>query len=159
LFLNGDKNMNFTRLSVLLVMAAFLGCGDSGPPLASVKGKVTLYGRPYAKGIVTFTPQDGGPTGSSPTDENGDYELWSSGKRGAQIGKHKVSVTTIIDQPKTTPPAQTSSDDPSYTAFGNPTDYKKVESKKEPIPAKYNTETELVREVNSGSNTIDLDLK
>lgn len=148
--------------AVLAVVTFAIGCGDGGPPLAPVKGKVTFYGKPYAKGIVTFSPVDGGPSATSATDDNGDYELWTSGKKGAVIGKHKVSVTTIIEPPKDSgpPPGATSSDDPGYTAFGNPSDYKKVESaKKEPIPAKFNKDTTLEKEVSSGSNSIDLELK
>ncbi len=109
-----------TRLHFLLVVGfavTFVGCGgDGGPPLAPVKGKVTLYGKPYTKGIVTFSPEGGGPSATSRTDENGDYELWSAGKKGAAIGKHKVSVTTILEQPTTTAPADMKSDDPNYAA-------------------------------------------
>jgi hypothetical protein len=153
--------MKTMKWFALLAIVGVLGCGDSGPPLSPVKGKVTLYGKPYTKGIVTFTPEGGGPAGASPTDENGDYELWSGGKKGAVIGKHKVSVTTIMESKKTAPPpGATSSNDPGYSAFGDTSEYKAVEKeKKEPIPAKYNTATELVKEVNSGSNTIDLELK
>ncbi len=154
-----------TRLYSLLVVGfavTFVGCGgDAGPPLAPVKGKVTLYGKPYTKGIVTFSPEGGGPSATSRTDENGDYELWSAGKKGAAIGKHKVSVTTILEQPTTTAPSDMKSDDPNYAAqaLGGPASYKAAKTVKEPIPEKYNKNTELKFEVNSGSNEIIIELK
>jgi len=152
--------MRSCHFMFIFALTVLVGCGDSGPPLAPVKGKVTLYGKPYTKGLVVFTPEGGGPTGSSPTDVNGDYELWSGGKKGATIGKHKISVTTIMEPVKeVAPPGQTSSDDPGYTAFGGAAEYKKAEETKEPIPAKFNSKSELSKDVSSGQNTIDLELK
>jgi hypothetical protein len=159
------NRIRFLTSLMIVAMPMLAGCGgDDGPPLAVVKGKVTLFGRPYTKGLVTFTPEGGGPTGTSPTDANGDYEIWSAGKKGAAIGKHKISVTTIKDPtPKETPVGATSSDDPAYAAQafgGGPAEYAtKAKEDKEPIPAKYNSATELVKEVTSGTNTFDLELK
>ncbi|QDS86441.1 hypothetical protein EC9_06030 [Rosistilla ulvae] len=69
------------------------------------------------------------------SDEQGRYTLsYHADKSGALIGSHKVSVTTPTDAP-----------DPSGQA-------------KEPIPAKYNSKTELVVEVAAGSNDIPLEL-
>jgi len=145
----------------LLSFAA--GCGgDGGPPLAPVTGKVTLYGKPYPNAIVSFSPVGGGPAATSSTDQNGDYELWSAGKKGAAIGNHKVSITTIKEPVKTTSFSDIRSDDPRYAAevaSGSGAAAYKVKEEMEKIPAKYNTATELSKEVNSGSNKIDIDLK
>ncbi len=147
----------------LFLLSFIVGCGgDSGPPLGTVNGKVTLYGKPYPKALVTFTPEGGGPAATSSTDENGDYELWSAGKKGAPIGNHLVSVVTIKEPVKASEPvAATSSDDPAYAAqvFGGAAAYKADKEEKEKIPAKYNKSSELKHEVKSGSNTINLDLK
>lgn len=156
------KSMLF--LSGAVVCLALLGCGPSGPELGTVKGKVTLYGRPLPNALVTFEPEGGGPVGTSPTDEEGNFELYSAGRKGAQVGNHRVVITTIR------PPAQAdaaqeaaarSSDDPAYMAqaHGGPAQYKKAEEFKEKIPAKYNTNTELKKEVKSGSNEINLELQ
>lgn len=149
---------------LLLVATLFIaGCGDSGPALAPVKGKVLMYGKPYAKGLVVFEPVGGGPAGTSRTDENGDYEIWSSGKKGAMIGDHKVVVTTIMDAPaEETPIAPTSSDDPAYMAQAtgsNMAQYKAAEKAKDPIPAKYNKNSELKCSVPSGGTQFDIDIK
>lgn len=150
--------MNFVRVSILVSVLAFMGCGESGPSMGAVKGKVTLGGKPYTNGIVTFTPEGGGPSGTGATNSEGNYELFSAGVKGAKVGKNKVSITTVVAVPEATKQKEVRSDDPSYSAFGDASDYKAAEKQKEPIPAKYNVNSELVREVTSGANTFDFDL-
>lgn len=150
--------MNFVRVSILVSVVAFVGCGPSGPAMGPVKGKVTLGGKPYTNGIVTFTPEGGGPSGTGATNSEGIYELFSAGVKGAKVGKNKVSITTVVAVPESKKQAEVRSDDPSYSAFGNASDYKAAEKQKEPIPAKYNTNSELIRDVTSGANTFDFDL-
>ena len=147
----------------LFLLAFSAGCGDSGPPLGAVTGKVTLYGKPYPNAIVSFTPEGGGPAATSSTDQNGDFELWSAGKKGAVIGTHKVSVTTVKEVKETKSMAEVRSDDPAYAASlaesSSNAAYKAAANEKEKIPAKYNVNTELSKDVTSGTNKIDLDLK
>ena len=81
--------MNFVRVSILVSFVAFMGCGPSGPAMGPVKGKVTLGGKPYTNGIVTFTPEGGGPSGTGATNSEGIYELFSAGVKGAKVGKNK----------------------------------------------------------------------
>ncbi len=151
----------YRQLFVFFALGILSGCGGiSGPPVAPVSGQLTLYGKPYSNGIITFTPVDGGPGAMSRADADGKYELWTNGRRGAVIGKHKVSVTSFIEQAATTNMSDVKSDDPRYAEMiANPDPYKKSAAKKEPVPAKYNTNTELSFDVNSGSNIIDLQLK
>jgi len=67
------------------------GCGDSGPALSSVSGKVTKGGKPLANINVTFTPTAGGPSSAGRTDSDGKFALiCQNGKAGAVPGKHKV---------------------------------------------------------------------
>ena len=156
--------MKSSCVLVLFLLVAIVGCGgDSGPRLASVKGKVTFNGKPYAKGIVTFEPKDGGPSATSPTAENGDFELWSAGRKGAVIGQHKVVVTTVVEATTdAAPAAPTSSDDPAYAQQvfgGGNAAYNAAKQIKDPIPEKYNKSSTLVHEVASGPNVINLNLK
>ncbi len=159
-----ERTMRFVILGLWIgVTLAISGCGDSGPALAPVKGKVTLYGKPYTKGLVTFEPQGGGPVGSSQTDADGNYEIWTAGKKGAMIANHKIIVTTIMEAPAVeTPAAPTSSDDPAYMAQSagmNMSAYKEAKAQKEPIPAKYNKSSELTLDVKSGTNEFNIDMR
>ena len=85
-------------LSVLALLAAFAtaGCGESGPALSSVSGKVTKAGKPLANINVTFTPAAGGPASAGRTDADGRFALiCQNGKAGAVPGKHKVVLQTV----------------------------------------------------------------
>ncbi|MGQ9506075.1 MAG: carboxypeptidase-like regulatory domain-containing protein [Thermogutta sp.] len=130
------------------------GCGSRGPRLAVVKGRVTLDGQPLANAIVTFTPVAGGPASTGTTNSNGEYELACQLGRGAVVGQHKVSVRS--QPPVPTGAGAVSSDDPSYQYGGQDSSTAPVFQEK--IPAKYNTQTTLVKEVKPGTNEINLDL-
>ncbi|MCA8988334.1 MAG: carboxypeptidase regulatory-like domain-containing protein [Planctomycetaceae bacterium] len=126
----------------MAIAICIIGCGGSSdqPELGQVKGKVTLDGQPVADATVFFWPADGGRTVSTTTDANGDYELKYVGDdKGTKVGKNKVRVSTQRDG---------DSDED-----GNPT-----EPRKETIPAKYNTETQLEFDVTPGENVINLEL-
>ena len=146
----------------MMTLFVVVGCGPSGPALGTVKGKVTLNGRPLPNALVTFEPEGGGPVGTGPTDAEGKFELYSAGRKGAKIGNHRVVITTIQEaQPAAEPPGAKSSDDPAYMAqpLGGAADYKKAEQMKEKIPAKYNQASELKQEVKAGKNEVNFDLK
>src|SRR5262249_53512413 len=76
-----------------------LGCG--GPKkFAPVSGTVTMDGKPLAGATVTFIPVpdpgsiEAGDGSVGKTNEKGEYTLMSSkGRSGAQVGKHKVSIS------------------------------------------------------------------
>lgn len=97
-----------------------------------------MDGQPLPGVIVGFEPQGvsvGGPSNGR-TDDQGHYELtYSNGTKGAIIGTHKVTITTPTEGPP--PPGQ------KY---------------KDPIPARYNSASELSQEVQAGANVIDLEL-
>ena len=127
----------------IFISLALTGCGGSsdGTQLAAVAGKVTLDGQPLAKATVTFQPDSGAPSVGM-TDSSGYYKLEFSTTRSGAIAdvKHTVRITTgekgIVD-------------DKGKTVGGTP----------EKVPAKYNTNTELTKDVKSGKNTIDFELK
>lgn len=142
----------------LLCLSMIVGCGESGPSLGKVTGKVTLDGKPLPNAIVSFVPEDGRRSSSAMTNDQGVYTLAYIDQAGAVIGKHKVSITS-------TPEVQTltmediPSDDPRYAEMmkSRLSDYNNAKTK-EKLPAVYNSKSELVYEVTSGSNTIDLPL-
>ncbi len=147
----------------VLALPLVVGCGGD-VNVADVSGVVTLDGKPLDNAIVTFSPEEGGPSGIGRTDEKGFYELYRRGQPGAPIGTHKVMVTSVQKNTETAPsapPAEMTSDSAEYMeqALGGtpPSDYDRAVSK-ERIPAKYNSQTTLVKTVEPGDNVIDLEL-
>jgi len=125
------------------VAIALAGCGGSAQPenVGRVSGKVTLDGQPLSGAMVTFSPaKPGGSSALSQTDTDGHYKLgYAAGIEGAEIGENRVSVSTY---------------DPG-DPDGDPPRPKVLEK----VPLKYNVNSELIREVKAGDNTIDLELK
>jgi hypothetical protein len=140
-----------------LVCILSVGCSGSGPDLGTVKGKVTLDGKALPNLLITFVPEGGGRASTGTTDAEGNYALIFADQDGALIGKHRVTVKSLQ------PPAavkEVSSDDPEYQKqiLGAQSD--STPAPKEIIPAKYSgNNSELVQEVKSGENIINLDLK
>ena len=117
-------------LAALLLAAA--GCGGAGdrPELGQVEGTVTLDGNALAGATVTFQPQEG-KASRGVTDAGGHYELiYLRDIKGAVIGPHKVTITTASEA-----------------------------APQEKLPARYNRQTELNKEVAAGANTIDFPLE
>lgn len=81
-------------LASLLALAALAGCGQSGPPIASVQGTVTLDGKPLPDATVTFQPDTGRPSFGA-TDENGRYAMeFNVDRPGVLLGHNKVFIRT-----------------------------------------------------------------
>ena len=129
-------------LSVLLL--CFCGCPGSSGNVGWVDGVVTLDGDPVAGATVRFYPETGRGS-SGKTDTNGYYELrYTRSEMGAIIGKHKVTITT----------------EAATTGSYEQEEKKEARARVASIPKKYRDreKTELVKTVESGSNTIDLEL-
>lgn len=149
-----------------------IGCSGSGGndiDLGQVSGVVTMDSKPLPNAIVVFMPEKGNPS-SGRTDSNGNYELAYLGDlKGAIIGSHKVSITTKAAADSTQPlddDADFSKSDLADTknvslqpADESDASIQKPSKNKEPIPAKYNSKTELKGEVVAGENTLNFDLK
>lgn len=89
------------------------GCGGSGsnlPPRGTVKGKITLDGKPLnpGQGHVMFVPDTNkgtkGPPAIGVTDAEGNYTLStdreSGGGDGAIVGFHRVRISEIPNPEK-----------------------------------------------------------
>jgi hypothetical protein len=92
---------------VALCALLALGCTKKGPPLAPVKGKVTVDSQPVTSGHVSLVPvqQGAGTAGMSPgsggmsagtIDSGGNYTIFTGGKEGAPTGKYKVTVNPTM---------------------------------------------------------------
>ncbi|QDU61363.1 hypothetical protein Pan216_22190 [Planctomycetes bacterium Pan216] len=116
-------------LCVLLV-----GCGGGDGNFGVVRGVVTLDGEPVPNAEVVFVPKEGGRFSKAKTNDAGEYVLiYSASKAGAIVGIHEVRVTTGVETPSG-----------------------KIVN--ETIPAKYNAEGFVEKEVQPGNNVIDVQL-
>lgn len=129
---------------VSLLLAAISGCSD-GPELGEVEGKVTLNEKAVPFAYVTFQPVDPpGTYGSAYTEVDGTFKIKFSGDRdGAPVGKHLVSIRTAAKD-------EIEVEDKSTGLMVKPD-----------LPEGYQEKVELFfdREVSSGSNEINFDLK
>jgi hypothetical protein len=124
--------------SVPLLLLALAGCGSS--QFAPVSGTVTLDGKPIPNASVNFQPadsKDSALASSGKTDANGRYKLRvvMNNASGAVRGRHRVSISTLQeeDPTKDLPPGK--------------------QRPKDPIPARYNTRTELTFDVPAGGTS------
>ncbi len=114
-----------------LLMISFVGCGKTGADIAPVTGRITLDGKPLEKADVVFQPEGSKPPSSARTDTDGRYQLvYKRGVMGGAIGSNTVRIT-ISSEVVANPPS---------------------------IPARYNTASELTKEVKSGQNEFNFDL-
>ena len=108
---------------------------------------------------MTFTPTGGGRGSTGTTDDQGKYILIYAGEQGALIGEHKVTVTSIRtaaaqDMCERYRPIRRLTNNRPWV---DTSAYDNAETT-ETIPAKYNTQSELLETVESGSNEINLEL-
>ncbi|MEX0793841.1 MAG: hypothetical protein WD045_11945 [Pirellulaceae bacterium] len=140
----GWWGMSFgVALASMLVMGC--GGGQSGPPRGEVSGKVTLDGTPVEEGSITFLPSEGtsGPSAGAPI-TNGNYAI--ARQKGPVEGKYRVEIRATRKTGKSVPAG---SPFPEGTM---------IDETEEAVPAKYNTKSELVREIVAGENELDFDL-
>ena len=147
----------FWMLLAGLLVAAVQGCG-SGGKYAPVSGVVTLDGKPYGEGVVTFQPfatqenPDPGRGSSSDTDTSGRFVLKTDDlKNGAVVGKHQVRIWTRG-------PGVVSGYDPAVgTADGAGAPAPK--GKLDPIPPEWNSQSDKTFSVlPSGTDKANFDI-
>jgi hypothetical protein len=88
------KRRTATRLASIAVLAAGLvGCGDSGPPLIPVQGKVFINGKPASEGGVTFRSVDNQMVQlAGAIRPDGTYVMLHNRQEGAPQGQYIVTV-------------------------------------------------------------------
>jgi len=143
-------------------VAVFGGCGDGGPSVNYVEGRVTLDGNPVPKATVVFSPVEGG-TGRpavGTTDESGVYKLTDAQSTdvgsGAATGEYRVGITKVAASGGSG--AATENDETAYLK-ASPTSTVALKSE---IPTTYNRpeDSGLKASIKSGSNQgVDFDLK
>ena len=137
--------MRLSQLRYLAVWAVAsvvaTGCGgNSGPPVGTVTGTITMNGQPVPQANVTFIPEGKGSPSYGGTDDRGVYRLFYNHKRaGAELGKHNVIIQNR--EPET-------DDSGNRILSGIPVT----------IPAKYQQPGALTAEVRAGSNEVNFTL-
>jgi hypothetical protein len=122
--------MKFSVAAIPLCFALLaVGCG---PPMGSVSGTVTMDGQPAEAIQVDFQPVAGDAGGAmGVTDAQGNYTLYYPGeKTGAPPGEYIVRLTGAERESS-----------PGLV-----------------VPPKYNTESDLKRTVEAGSNDFDFEI-
>lgn len=124
-------------LALLAALLAGLGCQE-GPNTARVTGKVKLDGKNVETGTVQFFSVDNSAPSAAASIKDGAYEAQVPvGKVRAQISSPKVVGKRKM-----------------YNAPDSPV----KDVMKESIPAKYNSQSQLTREVKPGENSLDFEL-
>jgi len=134
-------------LLTTLLFSSLAGCGAGqqqadGLPREAVSGTVTLDGQPLSGASIEFVPAEpNSPGGTSGEVEKGRFVI--EGDRGPVAGSYRVLISSLLgtkvdaSQPPGEAPAP----------------------KKDPIPAKYNTKSDLKVEVKAGGpNTFEFAL-
>jgi hypothetical protein len=80
--------------AVGLVVFVVGGCGQSGPKLCPVKGKVTYKGAAVAGASVTFVHPNG-QIAVGQTDAQGAFALMTAGRPGVAAGDYKVGIAKM----------------------------------------------------------------
>ena len=114
------------------------GCSRSEP---SVSGAVRLDGKPLLSGSIRFVPIDGTPGGDAGAGiESGDYSI----EKGLRVGKYRVEIQGTKESEK------------EVRNPYSPAEF--IKAVMPIVPKEYNERSKIIREVSSGSNTLDFDL-
>jgi len=134
--------MQFRCLIPIAILCSLMGC--SGDERAEVSGSVSLNGRAIEEGSISFIPIDGnlGPEVGAVV-RDGRYHIPRS--QGVMVGKNRVELRAFrmsgrkVQDPTALPGILTDERIPAF-------------------PPEYNERSTLIRDVNKGSNTIDLEI-
>jgi hypothetical protein len=134
----------FTTLLLLPILGALAGCGGGA---VRVEGKVTLDGAPVEVGGTISFFSGSGPgsdKGNAPI-VGGKYVIAGERARNLTPGTYKVQILWN----KLNDKAQARSSDPDSAP----------QQTTQVIPARYNTESTLTRELRPGTNKLDFELQ
>lgn len=130
-------------LCTLWILSTAVGCG-SRDSLPSVRGTVTLNGKPLPNARVSFYPVKG-RAALGVTDKAGRYQLQTSNDvHGVEEGEYRVTITT--ERPSTP---------------GKGPDAESVPGSPELLPPSYSSleSSEIIRRVEAGKNRFDFSIE
>jgi hypothetical protein len=124
------SRMRMRLISCLVLVLLIASCNNTTPDVAPVSGRITLDGKPVEFANVTFQPEGKSP-GVGKSNKDGYYELiYKRGVVGGPVGQNTVRVTLDTE----------------------------LAHRPNNIPARYNVDSQLQREIKPGKNEIDLEL-
>ena len=140
------------KLYASAMLLAFAGCGaQDGPQRAAVTGNITMDGKPLESGVVRFIPvgENKGPSASA-TISTGSYHL--SDADGPVVGTNRVEVQAIDYM---------GFDLDDEAAFAAKAEGRNRRIMKNPIPPRYNRQSELSVDVKGDAEvqTFDFPLR
>ena len=151
-------NISLRCSAVALSCFLLIGCGEGGPKLVPVEGKVTLDGKALANKTIMFAPQPGtqGSGAGGTTDGEGNYKLTAvlpgstESRPGIPPGDYRVMV---MEQMAASTTATGTAEGASAEIFATGT----VKSN---FPQIYSTpNSPLLQKVSETGGKIDIELK
>ena len=139
------RRIDVTTWALVIGMAGHLGCSkQEGHERAAVGGEIKVDGQPLVNGSINFYPVEGndGPSAGGVIKE-GRYDLPTD--QGPLVGKNRVEIRGV---------KKTGRQVPNHMAPGTMRD-ELVEA----LGKEANEKSTLVREVASGTNNFDFELK
>lgn len=119
-----------------LVLLVTVGCGKKEPTMGILTGTITIDGQPPEKGSIAFFPTDGKSKTTGTKIQQGEYSAQ------VPLGEAEVQirVSKVVGEKKDTP------NGPAH------------QIRRETLPAKYNSRTELLIDIQPGTNRKDFEL-
>lgn len=131
-----------------LAIAVLLGCGESEPQRAAVRGTVTYKGQPVADGSITFFPTGaakGKPAGAPIV--GGSYQI--AAEEGPLVGPARVEIQAFRKTGRQVPDLRGDVSQPNRPL---------IDEKINVLPPQFNLESQLSETIAAGDNTIDFAL-
>jgi hypothetical protein len=134
--------MSLRFLFLMFFVASLAGCGgDRGPERVVVSGTVTYNGKPIPNGSIRFMPTAASPVPmAGAAIKDGEYKVEAHG--GIPVGTHKIEIDAYRV-------------DPAYAKPDMPTG--RGVPRKQYLPKRYNTDSELTITIEPGSPKITKD--
>lgn len=131
-----------------------VGCGEGGPPLLKVEGKVTFDGKPLENAELTFAPDPSNKdvtAGSAMTADDGTYKARYQSRFGLAEGKYKISIRKIETKDTAKLPPELK---------GDPTQLEMMGAFKQSLPDKYASldKSSFTIEVKADAGPFDFEL-
>jgi hypothetical protein len=80
-------------ITLVGLLTGLVGCGQSGPKLEPVSGKILKDGKAMTNVAVSMVPEGSGVAAIGTADSAGTIVVQTNGRSGAMQGKYKIGVT------------------------------------------------------------------